>query len=490
MLSVIIPAYKEPYLQKTINSLLENAQGKIEVIVILDGYTPPEPLKPDSRVKIISFSQNRGMRAAINAGIAKARGKFIMKCDAHCIFGPGYDKIMAKNCAENWLLIPRRYSLLDGINWQRNDRRPVRDYHYLTFPVKTRGYGIVLSSQDWLKRGSERQNPKYDIDDTMTFQGSCWFVSKKYFMKRVGFLDDRLETYTPFGGEQLEIGLKYWLGGGANKVIKKTWYAHLSKQPRHYHTGLFTRGYKANSNTARSRTWAAKHWLSNEEPGMVHPFSWLVEKFWPVPSWPEDRNLWVFPEMKSVETVGWQNNTKIQKLNLPPETGDTPLCKLAFKYGSDKRIHRGKHSYTQYYYKLLKGIRNKVKKVLEIGIGEKAASLRMWQDFFPNAKIYGADYRESFLINASRIESILCDQRRGNHLKNLIEKTGPDIDLVIDDGSHRPRDQVFTCLTLMPLLKKDAIYVIEDVDDHSITERLTQYDVRVGNTLVVVRHKT
>ncbi len=291
MVSIIIPSYKDPYLQKTIDSILENAKGKIEVILVLDGYIPEEPIKSDARVKTLQLPKNLGMRGAINTGIKKAKGKFIMKCDSHCIFAPGFDKIMAKNCKENWLMVPRRYSIDEG-TWQKNDKRPYRDYHYLTFPSWIRGYGVCISPQDWLHRGGERSDPKYDIDDTMTFQGSCWFANRKHFKKRVGFLDSL--AYGTFGGEQMEIGLKYWLGGDEVKVIKKTWYAHLSKRIHHYKSGIFEQGYK--NNTGQKRAWVAKHWMENQEPGMVHPFPWLVEKFWPVPSWPNDRKLWVFPE--------------------------------------------------------------------------------------------------------------------------------------------------------------------------------------------------
>lgn len=297
MVSVIIPSYKDSFLPNTIDSLLANAEGKIEIIPVLDGYTPEKPMKASSRVKIIHLAQNLGMRGAINAGIAKARGKFIMKCDSHCSFGPGFDKVLIKNCAENWLVIPRRYSL-DEATWQRDGKRPVRDYHYINFPVKTREYGTCLINVDWTQRTQERKDSKYDIDDTMTFQGSCWLANRTFFAKQIGILDDRPEAYGPFGGEQLEVGLKYWLGEGQVKIVKKTWYAHLSKRPRHYRAGLFTRTYKINQRIIRSRTWAAKHWLTNQEPGMMHPFSWLVEKFWPVPSWPEDRSLWVFPQLK------------------------------------------------------------------------------------------------------------------------------------------------------------------------------------------------
>lgn len=178
---------------------------------------------------------------------------------------------------------------------------------------------------------------------------------------------------------------------------------------------------------------------------------------------------------------------------------ETPLCKLAFKYRSDKCRRRGIHTYTEYYYKLLKDKRKTIKKVLEIGIGWRGSSLLMWRDFFPNAKIYGVDYRESYLIKRERVKSILCDQRRREHLTKLIERIGSDIDLVIDDGSHRSRDQVFTCSVLMPLLNKPVTYVIEDVTDPGIVERLRRYDVKTpkipdigrhDNRLVVVRYKS
>lgn len=293
MISIIIPAYREPFLQNTIDSLLENAYGEVEILAVLDGWEPEKPIRPDKRVIIIKLKKNLGMRTAINAGIMAAKGKFIMKCDAHCAFAVNFDRVLTENCAEDWLVIPRRYSL-DENNWQRDFRRERRDYHYLTFPEEFGHYGVNIRIVDWFERTRERKDPKYDIDDTMTFQGSCWFAHKKFFLKRVGFLNDSSEAYGPFADEPQEIGLKYWLSGAKVKLIKKTWYAHLSKRRHHYAQRLFSRVYKINSAAARSRTWSAKHWVNNEEPGAIHSFSWLVEKFWPVPTWPEDRSFWKF----------------------------------------------------------------------------------------------------------------------------------------------------------------------------------------------------
>lgn len=292
MLSVIIPSHKCPLLQKTIDSLLENSRGSLEVIVILDGYYPDTPIRNDPRVKVLYSDKNPGMRGSINLGLANASGKFVMKTDDHCLFGEGYDKILIESIQDNWLVVPRRYAL-DMEKWERSIGRPVKDYHYLSYPQKHARYGYCMFPQEWRQMTYERINdPKYDIDDTMTFQGSCWLADKKYFMEHVGFLDDRDETYSSFSGEALEIGLKYWLGGGQVKVNKNVWYAHLFKNSNYYIGRKVERDFKNGLKAKAGYNWAGKHWVNNEEPNMIYPFSWLVEKFWSVPGWPEDRSLW------------------------------------------------------------------------------------------------------------------------------------------------------------------------------------------------------
>src|SRR5512135_143176 len=99
----------------------------------------------------------------------------------------------------------------------------------------------------------------------------------------------------------------------------------------------------------------------------------------------------------------------------------TPLCELAFRYGTDKCPQIG-HQYTPFYYELMKDRRELVKKVVEIGIGypgclrEKGfhyytgASLRMWRDFFPNAHVYGADFREACMFMDNRITTVVCNE--------------------------------------------------------------------------------
>ena len=94
-LSVVIPAYKDPLLTKTIQSLLENSESDLEIIAVLDGYWPNGDLiVEDPRVRYLHLGTNRGMRGAINAGVLISNGKFIMRSDQHCMFGKGFDRII------------------------------------------------------------------------------------------------------------------------------------------------------------------------------------------------------------------------------------------------------------------------------------------------------------------------------------------------------------------------------------------------------------
>lgn len=92
MLSVVIPSHNDLYLHKTVASLFDNAIGEIEIVVVLDGYEPKMPI--DSRARVIRHGRNRGMREAINTGVAASKGEYIMRLDEHCMVAPGFDIIL------------------------------------------------------------------------------------------------------------------------------------------------------------------------------------------------------------------------------------------------------------------------------------------------------------------------------------------------------------------------------------------------------------
>lgn len=88
LVSVIIPIYNaEDYLEKTINSVLNQSYDNLEVICINDGSTDDssrilEKLKKiDNRIRVIE-QKNSGVSIARNRGISSSRGEYVLFLDA------------------------------------------------------------------------------------------------------------------------------------------------------------------------------------------------------------------------------------------------------------------------------------------------------------------------------------------------------------------------------------------------------------------------
>jgi len=228
-LSVIIPSYQDPLLIKTIDSLLSSSElgDQLEIIAVLDGYWPTFELRIDPRVRYLHLGKNRGMRGAINAGVAISRGEFIMRTDEHCVFGQGYDRILTETCKSNWIVTPRRY-FLDPVKWEVMPD-PYVDYEKLIIQD-----GKKFSGQKWPSRDKERA--KATIDQTMAMQGSCWLMPRKWWNEVIGEL--QTEGYGPLIQDSHEMVFKTWKAGGELMLNKRTWFAHKHRSfPRTHNNG-------------------------------------------------------------------------------------------------------------------------------------------------------------------------------------------------------------------------------------------------------------
>lgn len=278
--SVILPSRNERFLPQTLADVLGQARGDLEVYVCLDGYWPDPPLPADPRVHILHRGDAVGMRDNINAAAALATGDFLMKLDAHCKLAEGYDVALAAQCDQDWIAVPRRYAL-DAERWAWDESQPRKypvDAHYLSNPIERPGDPACgLHGTIWTARRDARKHVL--LDDEMSSQGSCWFMSRAHF-QRIGPMDTTL--YGPFVSEFQELGLKTWLGGGRVVVNKSTWYAHLYKGKK------YGRGYSLGPSQFAQGPAVTNYWMRNQWPARVHDLEWLVEKFWPVPSWGDD----------------------------------------------------------------------------------------------------------------------------------------------------------------------------------------------------------
>jgi len=101
--------------------------------------------------------------------------------------------------------------------------------------------------------------------------------------------------------------------------------------------------------------------------------------------------------------------------------------------------------------------------ILEIGV-LKGGSMRLWEKYFPNANIYGIDIDEECKqYESDRTKIFIGDQGDVSFLRNVKAKI-PRIDIIIDDGSHRAKDQKITFEEMYYHLRMPGVYLIEDIE--------------------------
>ena len=273
--SVIIPAREEPYLVPTVADVLKQARGNLEVIVVLDGWTPTDPLPDDPRVVVLHWGEVHGLRPSLNAAAQMATGTHLLKLDAHCAISPGFDVALADTCPDDGIVVPEKYSLAPE-TWTRY--KTPWQYFWLTYPwdpslpepgLHDKEYGPDVNAA----------RASLTLDRTLSYQGSCWMIPRALYQRWGGMDADHYY----YAQEPQELGLKAWLSGGSVLVNKAVWYAHLWKGRGHRRTFARLRNpWKA------AIAWSARYWWDDQWPDRTRSFRDVIETFLPMPTWPAD----------------------------------------------------------------------------------------------------------------------------------------------------------------------------------------------------------
>jgi len=194
------------------------------------------------------------------------------------------------------------------------------------------------------------------------------------------------------------------------------------------------------------------------------------------------------------------------------------LHELAHKYGSGKATWSGGglafvggrpdgrkdgsgHGFAHTYARALESTRMTTKRVLEFGV-YMGASIKMWQEYFPNAEIVGVDWFAGLLghgerfkdahkfyddwqagKHGQRIQLIEANQGLTEDLQRVVStlRNGAAFDLIVDDASHKNKDQQQTFGHMFPLLRPGGIYVLEDL--HSSLQPYDMVPASVNTTV-------
>lgn len=147
------------------------------------------------------------------------------------------------------------------------------------------------------------------------------------------------------------------------------------------------------------------------------------------------------------------------------------LRDLALRHHTDKaggRDNPNNHEYCEAYEFFLKDLRDKQFSMLEIGIGgyehpdRGGESLRMWSQYFYNARIFGMDLHEKTFPLPPRTKIYQGSQDDEGLLRHIMEVMQEKPKLIIDDASHNNILTIKTFQIAFPMLAPGGIYVVED----------------------------
>ena len=100
LITIIVPVYKvEKYLDRCVQSIVDQTYTNLEIILVDDGSPDNCPkmcdewAKKDKRIKVI-HKQNGGLSDARNAGLEKAKGKYVGFVDSDDYVAPNCFKIL------------------------------------------------------------------------------------------------------------------------------------------------------------------------------------------------------------------------------------------------------------------------------------------------------------------------------------------------------------------------------------------------------------
>jgi glycosyltransferase involved in cell wall biosynthesis len=302
-LSILIPSRNEMFLSRTISDILEHSEADTEIIAVLDGAWTEPPIPDHPKVTLVYHSQSIGQRAATNEAAKLARGKYVMKLDAHCSMAQGFDKVLLADMQDDWTVVPtmRNLHAFDWVclNGHRRYQGPSGVCTTCGEPTTMDLVWIAKSNPQsnsycfdttphfqYFREWNKRLEGKGDLTETMSLQGSCFMMTKERYFS-LNICDESIGSW---GSQGIEVSIKSWLSGGQVMVNHKTYYAHMFRTQG----GDFGFPYPLSGRQVEEAKTKMRSIIYNDGfPGQIKPLFWLIEHFWPVSFWKDEDLLYL-----------------------------------------------------------------------------------------------------------------------------------------------------------------------------------------------------
>lgn len=234
LVSVIIPVYNvEKYLEKCLDSIINQTYKNIEIICINDGSTDSsleilrKYAEKDNRIKVVN-QENKGLGATRNVGLEIAQGEFISFIDSDDFV----DKNLYKNCIE----------------------KIASDIDVIVFGAKTVNLknNKIYSGQ----YSSKSFHKNFNLNDLFNIYTVAW--NKLY---RHSLLNEHSIIFdTPKTGEDQTFFIKVVLNAKNICVVKKDLYYYIK-----YRNGALSNRKDSTDLSTIENTYSIINYLKNKE---------------------------------------------------------------------------------------------------------------------------------------------------------------------------------------------------------------------------------
>jgi SAM-dependent methyltransferase len=167
--------------------------------------------------------------------------------------------------------------------------------------------------------------------------------------------------------------------------------------------------------------------------------------------------------LKAIEfSSKWRGVARADAPNDSEDAEDNPLLAAFRAHKEGRGIWKWDH-YFDIYHRHLRTHIGRRPSILEIGVFS-GGSLDLWKQYFgPGSAVYGVDIQESCRAYEEPGIRIFIGDQGDRAFWQRFKGEVPYLDVVIDDGSHRPDDQVATLEELLPHLRPGGVYICEDI---------------------------
>ena len=189
-LTIVITSKNEPYLERTIDDVLDHSEMGVKIFA-----------EEDSGI---------GQRAMLNKLARQVKTKYLMKLDAHCSLSQGFDRVLLSKMEDNMIMAPYLFPL-DVKEWQVKPSPKTSAYCFDT--------NLVMQYH------TEAENNE-PVNETMCLQGSAWLMTVENYWKW-NVCDESLGSW---GMQGTELGISAWTNGGKCVTNKLAYYGHLFRE--------------------------------------------------------------------------------------------------------------------------------------------------------------------------------------------------------------------------------------------------------------------